>query len=136
MKKITALLLSGLMICSAGSLASCDGKKPTDGTYHATTINRTFCRDVDGTIKISNSGNKVYFNQVYMDRTLISGDAKITNVQVYDEGICYWKADYSVERPVNVDGEEIGSYDKTGKCFANKSGKTLYIGSTIAAYEK
>ena len=135
MKKITALLLSSLMICSVGSLASCDGKKPTDGTYHATRKNRLLCADVDGTIKISDSGNKVKFNEVYCGR-LVSGDAKITNVEVYDNGACYWKANYSVEQPVDVDGYVIDSYDVYGNCFASKNGKTLYIDSTIRVYEK
>ncbi len=103
-----------------------------NGTYHATKNNRLLCRDVDGTIKIQKSGSKVTFTNVYIGREgLKSGPAENTDVSVYDKGVCYWKAKYTVECKLSGDTVEW-----SGNCYANKKGKTLYIGSTTAAYAK
>lgn len=136
MNRFRALLLAGLMVCSAGAFASCEGKKPTDGTYNVTLGTRLSCSDADGYIKISSGGTKVMFSEVYLNRGLHSGDVSITDVEEYDSGVCYWKANYYLEEPIWCDGEVLDYLYYSGKAYANKKGKTLYVDSTAHAYAK
>ena len=70
-----------------------------------------------------------------------SGDATVSNVSEYDEGVYYWLADYCLEVPDYLDGEIFDYVEYSGKCTASKNGKTLYIGgyeqlSAAASYKK
>ena len=116
--------MSALLAVSAISMVSCDGEKPTAGTYNYSGITRS-----DGSITIDKNDN-VYFDYVWFEDGYVTGPVDVENVRVYDNGAYYWAAEVYCHTMMNVDPD----FTRYQNAFASKNGKTITI--ALAAYKK
>ncbi|MBP5362372.1 MAG: hypothetical protein J6Y71_05020 [Ruminococcus sp.] len=126
--KIKALAMAALLAVSVVSATSCgDGTKPS-GTYVNNFYTNRKGSHLYGKHTIYIYGKKADLTKVWFaaDHPCVDGTAELDDWSEYNNGMWYYKADFTVYEDLDGDGESDGYFYKAG--FSNKKGTKVSVG--------